>query len=219
VGAREEAAVKREGQGSEVEGPYFPTYEEVASDLLDALERAHLVVQGVGHELEPSTGERTFQCTVRLPSSDPPYRYLATVHFHWDALLTYVGTYGPGSECDLYHEEEDACVHHGAHPHPGIELVTEYDLGDGSYELRELGEVQAWIDTVEGLLARALPAQEGRVVHLGLAVRDGGIWVDRFVAEQSWYLDLREAPELGPICSTIGATLKVTPALADRLPL
>ena len=38
------------------EDSYFPTYEELAADLLDGLERAGLVVQDVGHELEPSTG-------------------------------------------------------------------------------------------------------------------------------------------------------------------
>ncbi len=213
--------MRRDGSGRdpEDEPPYFPTYEEIASELLEGLELAGLLVQDVGHELEPSTGERTFQCMVRLPASDPPHRYLATMHFHWDALLTYVGTYGPGSECDLYHDDDEPCTHNSALPHPGVELVAEYDLGEGGYELRELGEVQAWIDTVETLLARALPAQEGRVVHLGLAIRDGKIWVDRFVAEQAWYLDLTEPPDLTLICRGIEATLMVTPSLADRLPL
>ncbi|MHB8392981.1 MAG: hypothetical protein ACYDC5_00420 [Candidatus Dormibacteria bacterium] len=205
------------GRAADPDTPYFPTYEELASDLLEGMERVGLVVQDVGHELEPSTGERTFQCTLRLPGSEPPHRYLATVHFHWDALLTYLGTYGPGSECDLYHDDDEACTHR--QPHPAIELVTEYDLGDGGYALRELGEVQAWIDTVEGLLARAVPVEDGRVVHLGLTVREGTIWVDRFAAEQVWYLDLTEAPDLTAVCTTIQATLKATPALADRLPL
>jgi len=211
--------VKRDGRGvdDERQAPYFPTYEEIASEVLEGMERAGLVVQDVGHDLEPSTGERTFQCSVRLPSSDPPHRYLATIHFHWDALLTYLGTYGPGSECDLYHEEDEPCGHQQARP--AIELVSEYDLGDGGYALRELGEVSAWIDTVEGLLARALPAQEGRVVRLGLTVRDGTIWVDRFAAEQVWYLDLAEPPDLDAVCQTVQGTLRVTPALADRLPL
>ena len=213
--------MRRDGSARDQEEdiPYFPTYEEIASELLEGLEVAGLLVQDVGHELEPSTGERTFQCVVRLPSSDPPHRYLGTMHFHWDALLTYVGTYGPGSECDLYHDDDEPCSHGGAQPHPGVELVAEYDLGDGGYELRELGEVQAWIDTVETLLARALPPQDGRVVHLGLAIRDGKIWVDRFVAEQAWYLDLSESPDLTLICRAVEATLKVTPSLADRLPL
>ncbi len=199
------------------EEPYFPTYEEVAAEVLESLERAGLVVQDVGHELEPSTGERTFQCAARLPGSEPPHRYLANIHFHWDALLTYVGTYGPGSECELYHDEGDECSHQ--HAHPAVELVGEYDLGDGGYPLRELGEVQAWIDTVEGLLSRSLPAQEGRVVRLGLTVKDGTVFVDRFAAEQVWYLDLSEPPDLDSICQTVQATLKVTPSLADRLPL
>jgi hypothetical protein len=207
--------VRRDAQ-DEGDG-YFPTYEELAAEVLDGLERAGLVVQDVGHELEPSMGERTFQCSVRLPTSEPPHRYLASLHFHWDALLTYVGTYGPGSECELYHEDDEECPHR--HAHPAVELVAEYDLGDGGYPLRELGEVQAWIETVEGLLARSVPAQEGRVVRVGLTVRDGTAWVDRFAAEQVWYLDLSEPPELSEICETILATLRVTPALADRLPL
>ena len=57
----------------------------------------------MGHEIEPSSGERTFHATVRLSASEPPHRYAATLHFHWDALLTYVGTYGPASDCELYH--------------------------------------------------------------------------------------------------------------------
>ncbi len=199
------------------EDSYFPTYEELAADLLDGLERAGLVVQDVGHELEPSTGERTFQCSVRLAASEPPHRYLASLHFHWDALLTYLGSYGPGSECELYHEDDEECSHQRAHP--AVELVGEFDLGDGGYPLRELGEVQAWIETVEGLLARALPPQENRVVRVGLTVKDGTAWVDRFAAEQVWMLDLAEPPELAPICDTIKATLKATPSLADRLPL
>lgn len=198
---------------------YFPTYEELASELLDGLEQAGLTVEDVGHEMEPSSGERTFECTARLPAREPPHRYLATLHFHWDALLTYVGTYGPGSECDLYHEDDQPCVHQDAHPHPGVDLVVDFDLGDGGYELRALAEVQGWIATVEALLARAVPDQEGRVVHLDLAAHGGSMVVERFVAEQTWYLDLDQTPELTPICETIAATLRATPELADRLPL
>jgi hypothetical protein len=45
------------------------------------------------------------------------------------------------------------------------------------------------------------------------------MWVDRFYAEQAWYLDLSEPPQVDPACRVIASTLKATPALADRLPL
>ncbi|MGA2872005.1 MAG: hypothetical protein ABSF27_00205 [Candidatus Dormibacteria bacterium] len=198
---------------------YFPTYEELAAELLEGLERASLIVQDVAHEIEPSSGERTFHATVRLPASEPPHRYAATVHFHWDALLTYVGAYGPGSECELYHDEEEVCGHRRSSARPFVEVVVEYDLGDGGYQLSELTELQSWIGTVNGLLSRAVPDQEGRAVRVGLVLREGGMWVDRFYAEQAWYLDLSEPPQVDPACRVIASTLKATPALADRLPL
>jgi hypothetical protein len=204
---------KENGEG------YFPTYEELAAELLEGLESRSLVVHEVGHEVEPSTGERTFHATVRLTTSEAPHRYAASLHFHWDALLTYVGTYGPGSDCELYHDEDEVCSHRQNPPRPFVELVAEYDLGDGGYELRELTELSGWIGTVEGLLGRAVPDQEGRTVRVGLSGRDGGVWVDRFHAEQAWYLDLAEPPDLDPVCQIIANTLKATPALADRLPL
>lgn len=207
------------GDGRERGDGYFPTYEEIAAEVLDELEKVTLVVHDVGHEIEPGSGERTFHATVRLATSEPPHRYAATVHFHWDALLTYVGTYGPGSDCELYHDEDEICTHRHNSPRPFVELVAEYDLGDGGYELRELTELHGWIGTVDGLLSRSVPDQEGRTVRVGLAVREGGIWVDRFHAEQAWYLDLSEPPDLNPICQVIATTLKATPALADRLPL
>jgi hypothetical protein len=213
--------MRRDGAGEarETSESYFPTYEELAAELLDGLERASLVVQDVGHELEPSSGERTFHASVRLPTSEPPHRYAATLHFHWDALLTYVGTYGPGSDCELYHDDEEICTHRRTPPRPFVELVAEFDLGDGGYELRDLSEIHGWLGTVDGLLLRAVPDQEGRTVRVGLAERDGGIWVERFHAEQAWYLDLSEPPDLNPACQVIASTLKATPALADRLPL
>jgi hypothetical protein len=212
--SREEA---RNAPGSS--DAYFPSYEEVAAELLEGLEKSSLVVHDVGHELEPSSGERTFHATVLLPSSEPPHRYAATLHFHWDALLTYVGTYGPGSDCELYHDDEEVCTHRQNPARPFVELVVEYDLGDGGYELRELTELHGWISTVDGLLSRSVPDQQGRMVRLGLAVREGTIWVDRFFAEQAWYLDLSEPPDFDPVCRVIASTLKATPALADRLPL
>jgi hypothetical protein len=213
--------MKRDGNpGARESGDgYFPTYEELAAGLLDGLERVSLIVHDAGHELEPSSGERTFHASVRLPASEPPHRYAATLHFHWDALLTYVGTYGPGSDCELYHDEEEPCSHRRNPPRPFVEVVAEYDLGDGGYELHDLGEIHGWLETVEGLLSRAVPDQEGRTVRVGLAVREGAVWVERFHAEQTWYLDLSEPPDMSTACQVIATTLKATPALADRLPL
>ena len=213
--------MKRNGgeEARDVGETYFPTYEELAAELLEGLETCSLVVHEVGHEIEPSSGERTFHATVRLATSEPPHRYAASLHFHWDALLTYVGTYGPGSDCELYHDEDEVCSHQQNPARPFVELVAEYDLGDGGYELRALTELSGWIGTVEGLLGRAVPDQEDRIVRLGLSVRQGGFWVDRFHAEQAWYLDLAEPPDLTPVCHVIANTLKATPALADRLPL
>jgi hypothetical protein len=207
------------GELPEEESLYFPVYEELASDLLEGLDRTGLVVEDIGHEIEPSTGDRTFRCAAHVGSSEAASRYQASLHFHWDALLTYLGTYGPGSECDLYHEPGETCSHRAQRPHPGVDLVVEYDLGDGGYQLSDLGEVQAWISTVEALLSRVLPDDDGRVVHLNLAFREGAVWVERFSAEQSWYLDLSEPRDLSPICEMVAATLRATPALADRLPL
>ncbi len=205
-------------QRQEHPAPEFPTYEELAADLIDGLARTSLVAEDVVHELEPGTGERTFHVSVRLGQSETEERYGARLHFHWDALLTYVGVYGPGSECDLYHEEDETCSHRGR-PRAFIELVAEYGLGDGGYELSELGEVDAWIQSVEGLLNRSVPDQQGRILRLELAIREGAVWVDRFFAEQSWELDLNQPADLEPICQAVAATLRATPALADRLPL
>ena len=82
----------------------FPSYEELASDLLEAIDAVGLSIEDVRHELEPGIGERRFEATVRLTASDPPSRYHAHLSFSWDALMTYVAAYGPGSECDLYHD-------------------------------------------------------------------------------------------------------------------
>ncbi len=206
-------------QPADEDAYYFPVYEELASDLLEGLERAGLVVEDINHEVEPSSGDRTFHCSVHPEAAEFPPRYQASIHFHWDALLTYLSTYGPGSECDLYHEPGEPCSHREGRPHPGVDVVVEYDLGDGGYQLAELGEVSAWFATVEDLLSRVLPDQDARVVHLHLGFREGATWVEKFTAEQSWYLDLSEPQDLEPICSMVAATLRATPALADRLPL
>ena len=69
--------MKRDGgeEARENGETYFPTYEELAAELLEGLEKCSLVVHDVGHEIEPSSGERTFHATVRLSASEPPHRY------------------------------------------------------------------------------------------------------------------------------------------------
>ena len=61
--------------GSEPAGadrPTFPSYEEFASDLLEAVDAAGLSIEDVRHHLEPGLGERRFECTVRLTGDPPP---------------------------------------------------------------------------------------------------------------------------------------------------
>jgi len=198
---------------------YFPTYEEIASELLEALEAAGLVVHDVRHDLEPSTGERRFECTARLPGGDPPPRYYATLHFHWDALLTYVGAYGGGSECDLYHEDDTPCPHQSHRPQPFVEIETHYTLGNSGYQLADLGEVPAWVTTVRELLSETFGEEEQPAVRIGLSMSGTSIHVESFYAEHAWFLDADEAPDLAPLCRQVAAVLRLTPTLADRLPL
>ena len=68
--------------------PTFPSYEEFASDLLEAVDAVGLSIEDVRHHLEPGLGERRFECTVRL-TGDPPPRYHVHVSYTWDALLTF----------------------------------------------------------------------------------------------------------------------------------
>ncbi len=199
-------------------GSYFPTYEELASDLLESLEANGLVVHDVRHELEPGTGERRFECVARLPGGDSPHRYHATLHFHWDALLTYASAYGPGAECDLYHGDDVPCPHREGRPQPFTEIVVEYTLGDGGYQLRDLSEVPHWIETARQLLEKAAAGDDRPAVHIGLSWQGDTTLVERFVAESSWYLELDEPPDLGPVSRQVTATLRLTPGLADRLP-
>jgi hypothetical protein len=46
----------------------FPSYEELSADLIEAIDQAGLFIEDVRHHLEPSVGERRFECTVRLSS-------------------------------------------------------------------------------------------------------------------------------------------------------
>src|SRR5207302_10159841 len=107
---RRRLTVERPRHGDPETGPLheqpapFPSYEELAPDLLEALDGAGLTIDDVRHELEPGVGERRFECTVRLAPADPPSHYHAHLTFSWDALMTYVAAYGPGADCDLYHD-------------------------------------------------------------------------------------------------------------------
>src|SRR5487761_1571977 len=119
--------------GSEPAGadrPTFPSYEEFASDLLEAVDGTGLSIEDVRHHVEPGLGERRFECTVRLSPADPPSRYHVHISFAWDALMTYVATYGSGADCPHQHLA----------PQPFVEVEAEFVLGDGGYELQDVGE-------------------------------------------------------------------------------
>lgn len=198
----------------------FPTYESLASDLLEAFDEAGLWIDDVRHELEPGTGERRFECSVRLQPGDPPSRYHAHLSFVWDALLTYVAAYGAGAECDLYHDDEEVdCPHRHLEPQPFVEVEAEIVLGDGGYELHDVGEVAHWVATVQGLLDKVFPADDRPSVHVGLAALGESVLVEKLTAEHSWLLDFEQPPDFGAIARQVRAALRVVPQLADRLPL
>ena len=77
--------------------------------------------------------------------------------FTWDALLTFISAYGPGADCELYHDDDEAqdCPHQQMTPQPFVDVEAEFVLGDGGYELHDLGEVSGWVDTVQSLLSKA----------------------------------------------------------------
>ena len=203
------------------EGNGFPSYEEVSADLIEALDAAGLFVEDVRHHVEPSVGERRFECTVRLSSNEPPSRYHVHLSFTWDALLTYVAAYGPGADCELYHDEEEAqdCPHRHLVPQPVVELEAEFVLGDGGYELHDLAEVASWVDTVQGLLAKGFKDEERPSVHVGIAALGATTLVEKFTAEHSWLLEFENPPDLAAIAGQIQAALRLVPQLADRLPI
>lgn len=207
------------GAGSEREP--FPSYEELASDLLEALDEAGLSIEDVRHELEPGAGERRFECTVRLLPGEPHTRYHAHLSFVWDALMTYVAAYGPGADCDLYHDEDEEqdCPHRHLQPQPFVEVEAEFVLGDGGYELQDIGEVAGWRATVQGLLDTAFPTDDRPSVHIGLAFLGTSALVEKLTAEHSWLIDFDEPPDLGAIARSVEAALRVVPQLADRLPV
>jgi hypothetical protein len=199
----------------------FPSYEEISADVIEAVDEAGLSIEDVRHHIEPSTGERRFECTIRLSSADPPSRYHVHLSFAWDALLTYVAAYGPGADCELYHDDDEAqeCPHHQLAPQPFIELEAEFVLGDGGYELQEIGEVSTWVDTVQGILAKAFREDDRPSVHVGVAALGSTTLVEKFTAEHSWLVDFERPPDFGGIARQIQAALRLVPQLADRLPI
>jgi hypothetical protein len=203
------------------EGTGFPAYEEVSADIVEALDSAGLFVEDVRHHLEPSVGERRFECTIRLTSGEPPSRYHVHLSFVWDALLTYVAAYGPGADCELYHDDEESqdCPHRQLTPQPFVELEAEFVLGDGGYELHDLAEVAGWVDTVQGLLAKAFRDDDRPSVHIGIASLGATTLVEKFTAEHSWLLDFEQPPDFPGIARQIQAALRLIPQLADRLPI
>ena len=208
-------------QGQAPVGPPFPSYEEFYSDILEAVDGAGLSIEDVRHEVEPSTGERRFECTIRLSPTDPPSRYHVHLSFSWDALLTYVTTYGPGADCELYHDEEEAaeCPHQSVAPQPFVELQAEFVLGDGGYELQNITEIDDWVRVVQNLLSKAFTAEDRPSVHVGLAAIGTTVLVEKFTAEHSWLIDFEREPDLSAMAKQVQAALKLIPALADRLPI
>src|SRR4029077_6074319 len=191
----------------------FPSYEELASDLLEALDEAGLSIEDVRHELEPGAGERRLECPVRVQPGEPPSRYPTHLSFVWDALMTYIAAYGPGADCDLYHDEEEQedCPHRRLQPQPFVEIEAEFVLGDGGYELQDLGEVAGWLDTVQTLLGKAFPADDRPSVHVGLAALGGSVLVEKLTAEHSWLIDSDEPPGSPAIGALVLGALPLVP--------
>ena len=201
--------------------PPFPSYEEFAADLVESIDSVGLSIEDVRHHVEPGIGERRFECTVRLSPADPPSRYHVHISFAWDALMTYIATYGSGADCELYHDDEDAqdCPHQQLAPQPFVEVEAEFVLGDGGYELHDVSEVSGWVDTVSALLGKAFGDEDRPSVHIGLAALGSTTLVEKFTAEHSWLVDFERPPDLTVIATQVQAALKLIPRLADRLPI
>src|ERR1019366_3734761 len=209
--------------GSEPAGadrPTFPSYEEFASDLLEAIDAAGLATGDGRPHLEPGLGERRGECPVRL-NGDPPPRYHVHVSYTWDALLTFISAYGPGADCELYHDDDEGqdCPHQQITPPPFVAVADRVVLGDGGYELHDLDEVGGWVETVQSLLGKAFPEDDRPSVHVGIAVLGTTTLVEKFTAEHSWFLDFEKQPDLATLAKQIDAALKLVPQLADRLPI
>jgi len=180
-----------------------------------------LVIEDARNEFELEIGERRFNVTVRLTEADISSRYHAHLSFSWDALLTHLSTYGPGSDCELYHEEDDEvdCPHQHLTPQPFVEVEAEFSLGDGGYELHDVDEVTGWIETVQTLLGKAFPDDDRPSVHVGIAALGSVMLVEKLTAEHSWVIDFDGDPDYAGIARQVQAALRVVPQLADRLPI
>lgn len=198
---------------------YVPNYEEFAMELLEAVSDSDLAIDDVRHETEPATGERRFMAMVRLASAEPGSSYHAHVSFAWDALLTYLTVYGPGIECELYHDDDTECIHRQLPPQPAIELEVEFILGDGGYDLQSLEEASSWLNTISVLLGKVFPDDNRPSVHIGVASSNAMLTVEKLTAEYSWIIDLSSDIDFGEIVTQIRAVLGVVPQLADRLPI
>lgn len=199
----------------------FPSYEEICQDLVDALDRSGLTVEDARHHHEPTLGERRFECTVRLAPVDPPSRYHVHLSFAWDALLTYISAYGPGADCELYHDDDEAqdCPHRQLQPQPYVEVEAEFVLGDGGYELQDVNEISGWVETVQALLNKAFHSEDKPSVHVGLAALGATQLVEKFTAEHSWIIDFENGPDFDRIGEEVRDALRLIPQLADRLPI
>ncbi len=120
------------------------------------------------------------------------------VSYTWDALLTFISAYGPGADCELYHDDDEAqdCPHQQITPQAFVDVEAEFVLGDGGYELHDLGEVGGWVETVQSLLGKAFSEDDKPSVHVGIAVLGTTTLVEKFTAEHSWFLDFEKQPDL-----------------------
>ena len=159
---------------------------------------------------------------IRLNPVDPPSRYYCDLTFSWDALMTYLATYGPGADCDIYHETEEeleACPHHNNMPAPVVEIEAEFVLGEGGYELQDQTEINDWLEVAQPMLDKAFEGEDKPSIHLGLASLGGVMLVEKFTAEHSWMVEFDPPPDFAGIAKTVKAMLRVIPQLADRLPI
>src|SRR4029077_4199831 len=209
--------------GSEPAGadrPTFPHLVGMSSGLLEAVYAAGLSIEDVRHHLEPGLGERRFECTVRL-TGDPPPRYHVHVSYTWDALLTFISAYGPGADCELYHDDDEAqdCPHQQITPQAFVDLEAEFVLGAGGSVIPDLGAVGGWGEPVQTLLGKVFSEDDKPSVHVGIAVLGTTTLVEKFTAEHSWFLDFEKQPDLTTLAKQIDTSLKLVPHLADRLPI
>lgn len=200
--------------------PQFLAYEDIVAEIFDAATHAGLRVDDMRHDMEPSIGERRFECTVRMDTPDQSSKYHAHISFTWDALMTFVSTYGPGRECELYHDADDLddCPHQMIDPDPLAEIEVEFVLGDGGYELQDIGEIPGWVESVSQLFNSVFPDNDGPSVHVGMAIIGSTTIIEKFSAEHSWLVNVAHESVFDDIARQVHAVLRIAPSLADRLP-